>query len=153
MTVALIVNNRVYNVFSSPSLPDWPPYQDGTKPLLVDVTGQDAQEGDKYVPATKKIIHIPARPAMEEWNGYYPNISWNGDAFEWVVDYVSVVQSHIDSLLLEIASKDYRSAKAQVLGVSREDLYPGDREWYLGMIGQLHTAQGYLQELIEANHG
>jgi len=50
--IALIVNNKIHNLFESEDIPHWPPYPDGTTPLLVDMTGKEVDEGWDYDLAT-----------------------------------------------------------------------------------------------------
>ena len=59
MKVALIVDNKVFNLLGDmEEIPDWPPYPDGTKPLLVDVSlYPEVAEGDDYDPVTGEITY------------------------------------------------------------------------------------------------
>jgi len=60
MRIALIYNGVIHNIFTADEIPDWPPYPDGTKPLLIDVTGKDAEENYPYDAETGTIISDPA---------------------------------------------------------------------------------------------
>ncbi|MDR2965664.1 MAG: hypothetical protein LBU88_07805 [Treponema sp.] len=58
MRIAHIYNGRVHNIFESDTIPDWPPYTDGKKPLLIKVS-DSVKEMDIYDEETGTIISDP----------------------------------------------------------------------------------------------
>ena len=64
--IAQIMYGRVHHVFEALEVPDWPPLQDGTKPLLLDVTGQNINEGDGYNPIMGECVPRPNVEFNEE---------------------------------------------------------------------------------------
>lgn len=148
MRVALILNNRVYNVFESSFLPPNHSSPNGTEFIYVDVSGKSIPEGSKYDPVTEEIFPKPSYPKVVEWKGYSPEITWDEENFKWLFNYVPAVKASIDSLLKEIEARDYRALKAIKLDVPLESLYPGEKEWYEGKIEELHKAEVDLAELF-----
>ena len=147
MLIALLINNRVHNIFDSPFLPIWPPYHDGTIPLLVDVTGKNIHERDKYDPLTGQFTPRSLQPQSEEWNGFFPLITWNEEEFKWFIDYRSPVQGKINSLLKEIESSDYMASKSIKLNIPFDELYPGEKEKYQQAVEELHRVEAFLEQL------
>lgn len=73
MRIAQILNDRVHWIFEADEMPDWPPYPDGTKPLLVDLGGNpDVQEGWLYqdgqfaAPPVAEPEPVEPMPTLEE---------------------------------------------------------------------------------------
>ena len=150
MEYALIIEGRIHQVIEDLSItkvPVWPPFPDGTKPLLIDITGKGAKEGDKYDENTGKIMIKPDMPSPASWNNYPPFIWWDDDAFVWVVDYKASIMEAINEIKAEIASHDYRAAKVIKLGLTMDEVYPDEKEWYLEKIAELEQVEGLLQEL------
>lgn len=61
MKIAYIVKDKVFSVFETDKMPDWPIFPGSDKkPILIDVTGQTVDVGDLYSPTSRKIT-----PAMK----------------------------------------------------------------------------------------
>jgi len=61
--IAQILNNKVHYIFKARQIPNWPPYSNGEKPLLVDITDTKLQEGD---PFEHKVIMAKTMEMVEE---------------------------------------------------------------------------------------
>ena len=49
MRIAEILYGKVHYIFEADEMPDWPPYPDGEKPFLIDITDyQEVEEGWTY---------------------------------------------------------------------------------------------------------
>lgn len=63
MRIAQILYNKAHYIFEAAKIPDWPPYPDGTLPLLIDITDKpEVQEGWLYDPETGEF----SEPVYEE---------------------------------------------------------------------------------------
>jgi len=56
MRIAHIYKGKIQEIFTADEIPDWPPYLNGEKPLLIDVTNRDAEENYLYNVETDTII-------------------------------------------------------------------------------------------------
>jgi len=59
MRIAHIYKGRIRRIFTADNIPVWPPYFDGTKPLLIDVTDRDAEVNYPYDVETDTIYSDP----------------------------------------------------------------------------------------------
>jgi len=150
MRAALIVNNYVHQIFEDEAiqalapcfrdnktgLPKFPSYPDGSSPFIIDITAMDnIKEQDRYIPETREFkIRPTIAPDPQYWKSYLSNVYWDEDTFEYKHEYKSAVLRAIDNALYQISQRDYRALKAIKLGVDIEDIYPGEREWYLNAI-------------------
>jgi len=147
MKFALVINNRVRNIILSDTVPVLS-FMEGFEFLLIDVTELDVQEGDKYDSTLDmKFIHRPVKPEVVDWHGYFPVIYWSEEDFEWVVDYKPTIISNMDFVLEEVSKRDYRVLKAFKLGVSVDDVYPGESEWYFNIMSMYHAMEEDYREL------
>jgi len=64
MRVAEVVNSVIYHVYEMDAIPIWPPYLDGTIPVLVDISGTDLKEGSYYRvrPSIPNKVTSPVTP-------------------------------------------------------------------------------------------
>jgi len=56
MRVAQIYKGKIHEIFTADEIPDWPPYPNGEKPLLIDITNRDAEVSYLYDIETDTII-------------------------------------------------------------------------------------------------
>ena len=65
-TIAQILYDKVHYIFEAEEIPDWPPYPDGERPLLVDITHHIVvREGWDYNHETGEFtepVYIPPDP-------------------------------------------------------------------------------------------
>ena len=66
MRIAQILNNKAHYIFEAEEMPNWPPYADGTRPLLIDISEKaEVQEGWDYDSETKEFTE-PQPPEYVE---------------------------------------------------------------------------------------
>ena len=69
MKIAHIYNGLVREIFESDIMPQWGPYSNGQIPLLVDITGQDANPNDGWNPGTEQVVQKPIfENRIVEWD-------------------------------------------------------------------------------------
>jgi hypothetical protein len=83
MLVAHVFRNRIHEIFESGGIPDWPPYPDGKPPLLIEIPST-VNLDDGYNPVTKQVI---PEPVPEEREGYWPEVTWNDETYQFDVVY------------------------------------------------------------------
>jgi hypothetical protein len=57
---------------------------------------------------------------------------------------VEEAQKEMDAIKNEIAQRDYRALKAQKLGESIDELYPGETDWYKEQLARMETLEAIL---------
>jgi hypothetical protein len=57
---------------------------------------------------------------------------------------VEEAQKEMDAIKNEIARRDYRALKAQKLGQSIDELYPGETDWYKEQLARMEALEGIL---------
>lgn len=63
MRIVQILHGKAHWIFEANEIPNWPPYPDGTPPLLIDITDKpEVQEGWLYDPETGEF----SEPVYEE---------------------------------------------------------------------------------------
>jgi hypothetical protein len=82
-----------------------------------------------------------------------PYQKWDEASGSWVVDTkkkeIADLQNKIGALKSEISSRDWKIIKAQRLGKTVDDLYPGETEWYNLTVETINGFESQLDELQE----
>jgi hypothetical protein len=105
-----------------------------------------------------KRIHDMDREPGEGWTREKPLAGeayqkWDGASGRWIIDTkkkeAADLEGKIGGLKSEISSRDWKVIKAQRLGITVEDIYPGETGWYTETVNRINALETQLKSLEE----
>jgi hypothetical protein len=104
---------------------------------------------------TKQVYGLDEEPG-EGWTREAPAENepyqkWDEASGSWTVDAGKKERAELESALgalrSEIGSRDWKIIKAQRLGTTVEEVYPGETEWYIAAVNQINDLEARLESL------